>query len=199
MITVKQLERLWKARSHGRMIKELLASRPENSTRLEVELAAPVPAAALAIVRLDELSQGHVPLYGKLLRRVLSGQEADGGWGDPLTTAICLRALLAGRGHGIAIDRGLFYLANMQKSEGIWPKVPFRRLPADAYVSAFVLLQLGDKPQFRGAVRFFDALDWFESHEQELDAETRRLWDHASARCQCPRPQLDRPQPALWS
>jgi hypothetical protein len=197
MTTVKQIERLWKAQAYGQLVKELLSSRPERSTRLEVELASPLPAAALTIIRLDELSQPHVPLYGKLLRRILATQEADGGWADPLTTAICLRALLAGRGQGHAIDRGIFSLASLQKSDGIWPNVPFRRLPADPFVSAFILLQLGDRPQFRAAVRFFDAINWFETHEAELDPEARRLWDRASARCQLLRPQAA--LAALWS
>jgi hypothetical protein len=155
MITVKMIERLWKSKSYSTLAKLLLAGRPEASLRLEAEIAAsPKACAALALVRLDELSQPHVPLYLRLLKWLLQGQEADGGWGDPLTTAICVRALLAGRGEGLAIDRGIFYLANLQKPEGIWPRVPFRRLPADAYVSAFILLQLGHSPRFRAAVRF---------------------------------------------
>jgi hypothetical protein len=56
-------------------------------------------------------------------------------------------------------------------------------MPADPYVSAFILLQLGDHPAFRQAVRFFDALNWFEANEATLDADARRLWDRASLRC----------------
>jgi hypothetical protein len=198
MITVKMIERLWKSKSYSTLAKLLLAGRPEASLRLEAEIAAsPKACAALALVRLDELSQPHVPLYLRLLKWLLQGQEADGGWGDPLTTAICVRALLAGRGEGLAIDRGIFYLANLQKPEGIWPRVPFRRLPADAYVSAFILLQLGHSPRFRAAVRFIDALNWFDANEASLDGEMRRLWDHASARCQLQR--ADSPQTLMWS
>jgi hypothetical protein len=164
-----------------------------------VELpVSPSCAAAIAMIRLDELSQAHVPFYQKLLHRVLSRQEADGGWGDPMTTALCLRALLAGRGHGPVIDRGMVYLANLQKNEGIWPKVPIRRMESDPFVSAFILHQLGHSEQFRSSVRFFDALNWFESNEATLDGETRRLWDHASIRCQIER-TLARVQPNIWS
>ncbi|HTL29264.1 MAG TPA: hypothetical protein VL282_08585 [Tepidisphaeraceae bacterium] len=199
MVTVKQIEKLWKAESHGRLFRELVANRPEASVRLEAELpASPVSAAAMAMIRLDELSQSHVPFHQKLLHHVLSRQEADGGWGDPMATALCMRALLAGRGHGQSIDRGLLYLANLQKSEGIWPKVPIRRMESDPFVSAFILYQLGASGQFRSAVRFFDALNWFESNEPRLDAETRRLWDHASIRCQIER-TLARVQPNIWS
>ncbi|HLL89320.1 MAG TPA: hypothetical protein VK324_08450 [Tepidisphaeraceae bacterium] len=183
MITVKHIERVWTARQYDRLLKELLSARPEATVRLEAELAGSLPAAALAVVRLDELGQSHVPLYATLVRAILAAQNADGGWTDPMQSALCLRALLCGRGHGEAIDRGLFYLATMQKSEGVWPAIPFRRMPADPFASAFILLQLGDQPKFRAAVRFFDALDWFEQHEHTLEASTRKLWDRAASRC----------------
>jgi hypothetical protein len=183
MTTVRQIERLWTSKSYGRLFRSLLAGRPETSPRLEMELGRSIPAAALAMIRLDELSQSYVRLYTGLLQTVLSDQHSDGGWGDPMTTALCVRALMCDRGHGSSIDRGLQYLANMQKTEGIWPNVPIRRMPADAFASAFVLHQLGDKPQFRNAIRFSDALNWFESNESSLDTETRKLWDRASVRC----------------
>ena len=88
-----------------------------------------VPAAALSLIRLDELEQAHNPLSRKLLNVLLVGQELDGGWGDPLTTALCLRALLCGHGQGQAVQRALTYVATMQKAEGIWPKEPLRRMP----------------------------------------------------------------------
>jgi hypothetical protein len=106
-----------------------------------------------------------------------------------MTTALSLRALLQCQGTGPTIDRALTYLANLQKSEGIWPNVPLRRLPADPYVSAFILYQLAPYPEFRAAVRFFEAVNWFEFNEASLDAESRTLWDRASHRCQL-RPQI---------
>jgi hypothetical protein len=199
MITVRQMERLWQAKSYERLFRELLAARPEASLRMQLELGRSIPTAALAIIRLDELSQGYVPLYSQLVRTVLNDQHADGGWGDPMTTAICLRALMCGQGHGVAIDRGLHYLANMQKPEGIWPNVPIRRMPADPYVSAFILLQLGDKPAFRQAVRFFDALNWFEANESGLDPDARRMWDRASTRCGMNNSERRVGRAALWS
>jgi hypothetical protein len=182
MMTVRHIERLYQARSHRQLLQEMLAGRAENSLRLANELDGHLPAAAMALVRLDELEQSHVPLYRKLLNLLLAAQEPDGGWGDPLTTAICLRALSAGHGHGLAIQRALTYLAQMQKPEGIWPQEPLRRLPADAFVSAYILLQLGSDPRFREAVRFDDAMNWFAAAEHKLDAETRRLWDHVAIR-----------------
>lgn len=183
MITIRQIERSWTARTYDKLFRELVATRPESTFRFEHEQGRSTPAAAMALIRMDELSQSYVPLYGKLLRAVLASQESDGGWGDAMTTALCLRALLCSSGDGVAIDRGLTYLANLQKTEGVWPAVPLRRMPADGYVSAFILLELGDNPRFRDAVRFSDAVAWFESHESGLDPTTRALWDRARHRC----------------
>ncbi|MCC7351162.1 MAG: hypothetical protein IT446_11385 [Phycisphaerales bacterium] len=188
MTTLRQIERLWTARRYDQLFRQLMATRPESSMRLEVELAGAVPAAALALIRLDELCQNHQSLATELLRTLLASQEADGGWVDPMTTALCLRALITNHGAGASIDRGLFYLANLQKTDGIWPNVPLRRLPADPYASAFILYQLGDHAGFRAAVRFIDALNWFDHHESTLDPEARRLWDRATSRCRMGNP-----------
>jgi hypothetical protein len=182
MVTVRQLERFWLARQYDRMLRLFMETRPEASVRLVTHLARPIPTAAMAVVRLDELSQSHTPFCARMLRAVLAGQEADGGWGDPLTTAICLRALMCSEGQGPAIDRGLTYLANLQKSDGLWPKEPLRRLPADPFVSAFILFHLADDDRFATAVRLDDALRWFQSHHTELDQETSRLWRTISIR-----------------
>jgi hypothetical protein len=138
----------------------------------------------MGVIRLAELGQSHVPLAQTLLRTLLATQEADGGWAEPMLTSLCLRALMAGNGAGLAIERGLTYLANLQKSEGAWPAEPIRRLAADARVSAFVLYQLGNDDRFRTAVRFDDAVNWFDSQQASLDIESRRLWDRAALRCQ---------------
>ena len=131
MFTVRQIERHWESKAYERLFAELVAARPEASLRLGIDIARPVPAAALAVVRLDELTQSHAKLYPKLIKTVVAAQEADGGWGDLVTTALCLRALLCGQGNGPSIDRGMKYLADLQKSEGIWPNVPIRRMPAE--------------------------------------------------------------------
>ncbi|MGH7214375.1 MAG: hypothetical protein ACREIT_06400 [Tepidisphaeraceae bacterium] len=183
MITIRQIERLWSGKSFARLATELLANRPEATPQLQIELERPVPLAAMMVVRLDELSQAHTPLSGRLVRMLLAAQEADGGWSDPLTTALCLRALTCGGGNGVAIDRGLTYLAQLQKAEGIWPSVPIRRTDADALVSAFILLQLGEQEAFRGTVRLDDAVTWFKRHHATLDDAARRLWEHAAIRC----------------
>jgi hypothetical protein len=198
MTTVRHLEKLWNSKAHARSIRELLVSRPEASLRLEQLLDRnPLAAAALILIRLDELGQAHVTLAGKLLRTILAAQEADGGWRNPLLSALCLRALLTCRGNGDSVDRGLAYLASLQRPEGIWPNEPIRRMPADAFISAFVLLQLGASDRFAAVVRMKDAAAWFSSHEDALDPEARRVWDHAMLRLRVKRP--DRQVLSLWS
>lgn len=182
MITVRQLERLWQAGEYERMVRSCLEMRPENSLRLLGECSRALPAAAMAVIRLDELSQAHVPFCGRLVQAILASQEPDGGWGDPFTTAICLRALMCGQGDGGAIDRGMQYLADLQKTDGLWPKAPIRRLPADGFTSAVILHQLADDFRFRQAVRLGDAFAWFEANERTLDGETARLWRILSTR-----------------
>ena len=198
MFTIRQIERLWSSKQYRRLAVELLAGRAEASYRLEAEFGRSVPAAALALVRMDELAQSHHPLYRKLLNVLIVGQEADGGWGDVMTTALCVRALTCGDGQGVAVERGLTYLAQLQKSEGIWPTVPFRRMPGDAFVSAFVLFQLGETESFRHAARLTDAVDWFAGNLATLDADTRRLWDRAAARSRSRRPR-GAEATGLWS
>jgi hypothetical protein len=183
MITVRHIERLWSNKTWGKLIRELLCSRPENSLRLESELHSLVAAAAMAMIRLDELNQTHAPLFSKLLKTLIVSQEADGGWRDAATTAICLRALMIDRGQGMVIDGGLKYLASLQQPEGGWPKVPIRRMPADGFTSALVLFHLTGSPAFSTAVRLEDAIEWFHRHADEMDAETSRLWSLARLRC----------------
>ncbi|HZL38465.1 MAG TPA: hypothetical protein VFC78_24350 [Tepidisphaeraceae bacterium] len=192
MITVRQIERHWQLRSYKRLAEELIAARTEASFELEVA-DRPSFAAALALIRLDELCQSHLPLYGKLVRAVLSAQDRDGGWADPVCTALCLRALLLGNGDGESITRGFTYLANLQKEEGAWPAGPLRRMPADPVGSAFILYQLADSPRFREAVRLGDAIAWFDANAAVQGNACRRLWEWVSLRCRpavAPPPRL---------
>jgi hypothetical protein len=182
MQTTRQIERFWIAQDYNRLARELLTARFECSHRLKAELSRTVPTAALALIRLDELNQGTHPLTQKLIHSILSAQEPDGGWGEPLVTALCLRALLCSQGIGVAIDRGMTYLAELQKTEGVWPSIPIRRTAEDPFVSAFILFQLADQPAFRRAVRFDDAVAWFLLNEPKLDADALRLWKRASLR-----------------
>ena len=191
MLTVRQMEREWVERKYEKLFDALVAARPEATYPFDLSGGRAIPAAAMALVRLDELNQSHVPLYGRLVRALLAAQSAtDGGWGDPAVTALCLRALTAGRGNGLAVERGLDYLAGLQKSDGLWPAGPIRRMAADPVTTAFLLYQLGDKPAFRGAVRFDEAMDWFESRGRRLDRDARDWWELARMKCLCPLPYL---------
>jgi len=188
MQTTRQLDRFWNARQYDRLVRELLTARIESSPRLVAELAHPVPAAAMALIRLDELNQGVHPLNEKLIRTIIAAQEGDGGWGDLLVTALCVRALLCSRGQGVAIDRGIAWLANLQKAQGAWPAFPIRRTAEDPFVSAFILFHLADQPAFRVAVRLDDAVTWLAQNEPTFDPESRRLWQRATLRCRLNRP-----------
>jgi len=197
MMTVRQIQRLWTSRDYPRLLRTLLTVRPESALRLENELESRSAACAIALIRLEELNQTHTEMYRMLLKALIAYQSLDGSWADPLTTSLCLRALLACQGSGRSVDLGLAYLANLQKEEGVWPNEPIRRMPADAYVSAFILYQLSPYDQFRHSVRFADAVAWFEQNEPKLDAQTRDLWNRARLRCY-PRP-FDRQPALLWS
>jgi hypothetical protein len=177
VITIKQAQRFWDSRQYDRLFTTLLAHRVERSDTLAAALRGSLPAAAMMLIRLDELDQAHVPLAQTLIRCLLACQATDGGWDDPMTTALCVRALQTSRGQGQAIDRGISYLADLQKPDGSWPREPIRRLAADAYTTAFVLFQLGTSRQFQQSIRVDDALVWLGANvHRSGDADAQRLW-----------------------
>ena len=176
MITVRQLERLWHEKAFARMSALLLEMRPESSLRLAQELARPTAVAALCVIRLDELAQSHTPFCSRMIRAVLAAQELDGGFGDALSTALCIRALSCSAGHGPAIDRGLSYLGTLQKEDGSWPRIPLRRFPGDSFITALILYHLGENESFLHGTRANTAFDWLSAHESELDIETTRIF-----------------------
>ena len=182
MMTVRQIERLWTGRSFNRLVTELYKGRPESAPRLKKELDSEPAALAMALIRLDELSQAHVPLYRRLLNRLITLQHPDGGWLDPATTALCAKALSLQNGGGVALGNAFRYLAELQKDVGIWPSHPIRRMDADPLVSAFILYHLADHPDFRETVRIDDAINWFEKNAAKADEETATLWRRGSAR-----------------
>lgn len=182
MLTVRHMERFWNARKYAEVLDELIGPRIEALAAGELSHNPSLAAAALGLIRLNELHQSHAAVCPKLVRAIIAVQEADGGWGDVAITALCLRALALEDGHGQAIDRGMAYLAALQQPDGIWPKIPIRRMSADPLLSAFVLLQLGDDEKFRAAVNLEAARAWFERHRASLDSSARILWAHARLR-----------------
>jgi len=182
MMTVRQIEKRWDARQYQKLLDELVAARPEAVAMTRLDGGVAVAAAALAVVRLSELNQSDAPIARQHLRTVLAAQEADGGWGEPLLSAVCLRALLLDAGAGTAVDAAIAYLANLQQSDGPWPRIPIRRMPADSFTTAFILFHLADHPQFRRSVNIPAALSWMSRQESHLDDDTRHLWLHARLR-----------------
>src|SRR5688500_14965519 len=183
MMTVRMIERTYGTRDFSRLLHDLTSHRADALIRWDAQAARPTLAAAMGAIRIDELSQAHHPFCGKLLQIILSAQEADGGWGDPLSSALCLRALLASKGNGVALERGLSYLAALQQEDGAFPAGPFRRMPADAHVTAAVMYLLAEFPLAWEVVRMSSAADWLDTHIQTMDDATRVLWRHASLRC----------------
>ena len=198
MLTVRHLEREWNAGSYRKLMAELLSARGEATPRLLHDLAKPATVAAMVMVRLDELGQAHVPLFAKLLRTVLAAQESDGGWADPVITALALRALCITNGNGLAVDRGLAYLAALQKENGLWPAEPIRRLTGDTFVTAWILFHLGNNPSFRRLVQYDDALAAMELMEAEHAPETKRLWTRVNRRQLSTRRPVA-PAATIWS
>ena len=179
MITLHRIDRLFSEHQHPRLYRELVAARPEAFVGLDDAMTHVAPIAALGLIRLDELNQSHTSTYRRLLNVVLTSQRPDGSWGDCVATALVVRALLGGGGHGSAVERGLNYLARLQQENGLWPVGAL----GNALVSAFVLMQLGDVREFRQAVRFGAALAWFTTHRKSLNPATQKLWNHAAVRC----------------
>jgi len=196
MTTVRQIERFWNAADNGALIAHLCADRPEFAPIATDR--AKVIAAALAVIRIDEFGQSFHPLAARLIRSIVAGQEADGGWGDVLPTVLALRALACSRGDGLAIENGMHWLAELQKDDGAWPAGPPRRLPADAATTVFVLMHLGQHARLRAAARVGQAMKWLEANEEQLDPAGKRLAQRALLRCRSVR-QPAPPREALFS
>jgi hypothetical protein len=144
MLTVRQIERLWQLRAYNRLIDELCTGRAEAVGGIRQLVQGPVAAAALTVIRLSELCQGNQPRVAAMVRYVCASRRPDGGFGDTVTTALCLRALAGDRGAGPVIDGALQFLAHVQREDGEWAREPSDRFPGDPAVTAFVLLQLAE-------------------------------------------------------
>src|SRR5262249_10281530 len=80
MLTVRHIEKLWDARKYQQILCELISPRVEMAAGEELNQTPDAAAAALALIRLDELHQAHASLCSRLIRSLVSLQEADGGW-----------------------------------------------------------------------------------------------------------------------
>ena len=183
MITVRQMQRQWSTKQYQALFQKLVEYRPEAAMAIPFEENWALPCAAMAVIRLDELAQSETPLCRQLIDVILHAQQADGGWGSLICTALCVRALLCSLGGGVAVERGIGFIASLQQDQGIWPCVPIRRMPEDAFVSAFMLFELGDQLLFRSVVDIPAALKWFDRFGANLATGAANLWAKASTRC----------------
>jgi len=177
------MERLWNARSFEKLLRDMLANRVDAMFALEAEMNIAPAAVAAAIVRMDELGQAHLPLASTFIKFLITVQQEDGGWGDVATTALCIKALMTGGGQGSSVDRGLAFLKNLQKSDGLWPRIPIRRADGDPAATAFVLQQLGNDERFHTTVDVAMATRWHEVNRTTLEPITQRAWERAMMRC----------------
>ena len=72
MTTVRQMERLWNARSFSRLLRDMLANRVDGMFALEAEMNIAPAAVAAAIIRMDELGQAHLPLATTFINFLLT-------------------------------------------------------------------------------------------------------------------------------
>ena len=181
MITVRQIQRLWDEHAYRRLA-DLLGEGRSDLANDAPRGSPAVAAAALGIIRLDELGQSSHPVCARLIRSLLNAQQPDGAWGEIGLTVLAIRALRCANGEGEAIARGIQWLAELQKEDGAWPVEPVRRLPADAANTTCIPLPLANDPLRHAKARLAAALSWIPSHRHEMDAGTRRLADRVVVR-----------------
>jgi hypothetical protein len=176
MTSVRQISGLWSEGQTRRLVAELVRYRAEFIPELAAELGgSAVAAAALAVIRLHEYDQSHLPVFAALLGKLLASQETDGSWGDPVLTALASRALLCWPETLPAARRGMDSLGSLQREDGSLPRTSLRRLVGDAMTTAFVLAQLGSEAEFTGRFRIGAAIYWLGSVRDELSPGVRQL------------------------
>ncbi len=203
MLSPSMLLRLWQTARYRQLMRKLLEGRVEAGLRVDERLGGPLAAGAVALLRLGELNQAHLPIATELRQRLLLSQNRDGSWGDSLPeramlTALCIRGLhaVAGQrvdhaapyglrwipldvqGRGISIERairhGLRHLGHAQERYGGWA--------GDLFATGFVLLELARVPGFRESVRVAEALELLDAAEGGLDTETSLLFSRVEQR-----------------
>ena len=191
MISVTQIQRHFAAGRFEQLLDIVAANGMPLPMALRVRLSSSDSAAvAFGLHRVAELTYGPTPLGREMTDFLLDQQHADGSWeGDPLVTAAALAALLRvhrddfARQDAVApaIGRGLAALASLQADDGLFRSDIDRSREDRALAAGYVLLLLADEDAVRASIRYADLLNWFESHEREIDDTTDRLW--RLARC----------------
>lgn len=154
MTTVRQINGLLTDGQTGRLFAELCQYRSDVPPVLMGELGqSALATAALAAIRLQELSQIQTSVYKNLIAKLVSSQESNGGWSNTLVTALVTRALLNDPCSRPAAIRGIVLLTQLQKDDGSLPREAIRRLPGDVAATAFVLVQLARSAEFSNRFR----------------------------------------------
>jgi hypothetical protein len=159
-----------------RVIGELVGQRADLPDWLAAELGgSAVAVASVALIRLSELEQTQSPIFEGLVRQLLIAQEADGGWGAAMPTALAIRALSSVPAAAEAVDRAAAHLARQQRPDGHWPAVPHHRMPSEPIATAFVLAQIGRNRQFASKINLEAAIGGLVDARADLPVFQRPL------------------------
>ena len=173
-ITRERIETLWMRGELETLARELAERRTEWSAASVDRVPAVPGAAALGILTLHEGgSECADPLIQEMAAALQAGQEAQGNWGGPGSTALVLRSLACCGREQACYARGLAYLATSQSSAGTWPAAD----DGAGHDTAFVLTMLGDLEDFRDAVDVERAVEWYRDNRFERDRVVPDLFD----------------------
>ena len=187
MLSVNLIDRFFRARRYEPLLEGLATNGMVLPLPLRVRLSqSPVPAVALGLRRLVELTYGPTSLSGEMTGFLLAAQAEDGSFdGDPLATAAAAAALgrviheqpaAADQAVTAARGRALAALAAMQNDSDLFDGCDDGTEQDRALTGAFVLYLLAGDDDFRQSVRYGDLMNWFEQHRDRLDADTNQLW-----------------------
>jgi len=198
MLRVDRIERHYHAGEHERLLRDVADNGLILPLPLRLRLAqGPVPAVALGLRRVAEVTYGPTPLTRDMTATLLREQRGDGAFDadadadspDPLATAAAIAALNQviaehpGERELVAQarDRALAALLGMQDDAGLFRSADDRDEPQRALVSAFILSLLAGDETFRATVRYSDLMSWFDERADLLERETAALYRLARA------------------
>lgn len=168
MTSVRQIDGLWSEGRTRQLVTELTRFRPDfPASMIDSVSSSPVVAAALAMVRLQELDQTLLASYEGLKRKLLASQAADGSFGSIPITVLACRALLAEPTGAEALRKGLEYLGLIQREDGGFPVDELRRLPSDLLATALCIYHLSRDDRAKRALRFEAAGRWLADHRMD--------------------------------
>ena len=193
MMTVKHMQRLWRAGRFGKLLADVTEGRGGPTWDAMAARGGRPAAAAACLVRLDDLGQGHVAFAGEQRAALADAQQPGGDWGDAALTAACVRALSTRAGPGDAARRGLAALADAQRADGAWSATLIKRLPGDVDATLAVVEHLTHVPLVADRPSLDGAFDWLA--KAALTQPQRRTLAHLDAR----RRYALQPAAGLWS